>query len=94
MTLEAHATAAGAGHPPRPEPAPGVVVNLAETMVIKEENVFAVTRRDGSYRWPSRTRSGSTATTAGTSPATSCASGVRPRLLVSSAAPAPRRCTS
>ena len=49
MTLEAHATAAGAGHPAaeQPEP-PGTLVNLAETIVIKEENVFVVCRRDGS----------------------------------------------
>ena len=45
MSPEAHAT--GAGHP-APEPPPGALVNLAETTVIKEENVFAVTRRDGS----------------------------------------------
>ena len=45
MTLEAHATAAGAGHPAT-EPPPGALVNLAETIVIKEENVFAVSRRD------------------------------------------------
>ena len=49
MHLEAHATAAGAGHPPADvEPAPGALVNLAETIVIKEENVFAVSARDGS----------------------------------------------
>ena len=49
MSLEAHATAAGAGHPPDAvEQPPGVHVNLAETIVIKEENVFAVSRRDGS----------------------------------------------
>ena len=34
---------------PRPaEPPPGALVNLAETIVIKEENVFVVTARDGS----------------------------------------------
>ena len=51
MTLEAHATAAGAGHPPAEaaEPPPGALVNLAETVVIKEENVFVVSRRDGSF---------------------------------------------
>ena len=49
MTIEAHATAAGAGHPPQEaEPPPGALVNLAETTVIKEENVFVVSRRDGS----------------------------------------------
>ena len=47
MTLEAHATAAGAGHPPAGQP-PGTLVTLAETIVIKEENVFAVSHRDGS----------------------------------------------
>jgi glycogen debranching enzyme len=47
MTLEAHATAAGAGHPAT-EPPPGTAVNLAETIVIKEENVFVVSARDGS----------------------------------------------
>ena len=45
MSLEAHATAVGAGHPPADtEPPPGALVNLAETIVIKEENVFAVAR--------------------------------------------------
>ena len=49
MSIEAHATAAGAGHPPAgSEPPPGSLVNLAETSVIKEENVFVVSRRDGS----------------------------------------------
>src|SRR5215213_3633739 len=47
MTLEAHATAAGAGHPAA-EPPPGTAVNLAETVVIKEENAFVVSARDGS----------------------------------------------
>ena len=47
MTLEAHATAAGAGHPLAGQP-PGTLVTLAETIVIKEENVFAVSHRDGS----------------------------------------------
>jgi len=47
MTLEAHAAAAGAGHPPT-DPPRGTQVNLAETIVIKEENVFVVCRRDGS----------------------------------------------
>ena len=51
MALEAHATAAGAGHPPAGgDPPPGALVNLAETVVIKEENVFAVSARDGSAR--------------------------------------------
>ena len=49
MTLEAHATAAGAGHPPAEDQLPpGALVNLSETIVIKEENVFVVSRRDGS----------------------------------------------
>jgi len=47
MTLEIHATAAGAGHPQAGQP-PGSLVTLAETLVIKEENVFVVSRRDGS----------------------------------------------
>ena len=50
MTLEPHATAAARGHPPAIEavPPPGALVNLAETVVIKEENVFVVSQRDGS----------------------------------------------
>ena len=52
----------------------GTLVNLAETIVIKEENVFAVCRRDGSLPVGRRTRSASTPTTAASSPATSCAS--------------------
>jgi glycogen debranching enzyme len=86
MTLEAHATAAGAGHPPA-DPPPGALVNLAETIVIKEENVFAVSRRDGSfpvgvphplgiYSDDCRFLSGHEL----------CVNGVRPRLLVASAA--------
>jgi glycogen debranching enzyme len=86
MTLEAHATAAGAGHPPA-DPPPGALVNLAETTVIKEENVFAVTRRDGSipvgvphplgvYAEDCRFVSGHEL----------CVNAVRPRLLVASAA--------
>lgn len=87
MTIEAHATAAGAGHPPA-DPPPGALVNLAETIVIKEENVFAVCRRDGSipvgvphplgvYSDDCRFLSGHEL----------CVNGVRPRLLVASAAP-------
>src|SRR5215204_3794916 len=49
MNLEAHATAAGAGHPPAgAEPPAGALVNLSATIVIKDENVFVVSRRDGS----------------------------------------------
>ena len=50
MTLEPHATAVARGHPPAIEavPPPGALVNLAETVVIKEENVFVVSQRDGS----------------------------------------------
>ncbi|MET0771010.1 MAG: glycogen debranching N-terminal domain-containing protein [Solirubrobacteraceae bacterium] len=89
MSIEAHATAAGAGHPPQgEEPPPGALVNLAETEVIKEENVFVVSRRDGSlpigtshplglYRDDCRYLSGHEL----------CVNRVRPRLLVSSAAP-------
>jgi glycogen debranching enzyme len=90
MTLEAHATAAGAGHPPaaREEAPPGTLVNLAETIVVKEENVFVVCRRDGSlpvgtphplgvYSDDCRFLSGHEL----------CVNGVRPRLLVASAAP-------
>src|SRR5215207_5224857 len=90
MTLEAHATAAGAGHPPAaPEEAPpATLVNLAETIVVKEENVFVVSRRDGSlpvgvphplgvYSDDCRFLSGHEL----------CVNGVRPRLLVASAAP-------
>src|SRR5215212_635924 len=90
MSLEPHATAAGAGHPDadQAEPPPGALVNLAETIVIKEENVFAVSRRDGSvplgvphplgvYSDDCRFLSGHEL----------CVNGVRPRLLVASAAP-------
>jgi glycogen debranching enzyme len=89
MSIEAHATAAGAGHPPQDaEPPPGALVNLAETEVIKEENIFMVSRRDGSlpigtphplglYRDDCRFLSGHEL----------CVNGVRPRLLVASAAP-------
>jgi glycogen debranching enzyme len=90
MSLEAHATAAGAGHPPaeHAETAPGKLVNLAETIVVKEENVFVVSRRDGSlpvreahplgvYADDCRFLSGHEL----------CVNGVRPRLLVASAAP-------
>src|SRR5215207_5848617 len=89
MTLEAHATAAGAGHPPaeRADTPPGKLVNLAETIVLKEENVFVVCRRDGSlpvdtahplgvYSDDCRFLSGHEL----------CVNGVRPRLLVASAA--------
>ena len=88
MTLEAHATAAGAGHPPaEPDTPPGALVNLAETIVIKEENAFAVVRRDGSvpvgqvhplgvYLDDCRFLSGHEL----------CLNGVRPRLLVASSA--------
>ncbi len=87
MSIEAHATAAGAGHPPaEAEPPPGALVNLAETTVIKEENVFVVCRRDGSlpvaashplglYRDDCRFLSGHEL----------CVNRVRPRLLVASA---------
>jgi len=86
MPLEAHATAAGAGHPAA-EPPPGAMVNLAETIVIKEENVFVVCDRDGSlpvgtphplglYAEDCRFLSGHEL----------CVNGVRPRLLVASAA--------
>jgi glycogen debranching enzyme len=90
MSLEPHATAAGAGHPhaDQAEPPPGALVNLAETIVIKEENVFAVARRDGSlpvgvphplgiYSDDCRFLSGHEL----------FVNGVRPRLLVASAAP-------
>ncbi len=88
MTIEAHATAAGAGHPPAAELPPGALVNLAETIVIKEENVFVVCRRDSSlpvgaahplgvYSNDCRFLSGHEL----------CVNGVRPRLLVASAAP-------
>ena len=88
MKLEAHATAAGAGHPPaEPDTPPGALVNLAETIVIKEENAFAVVRRDGSvpvgqvhplgvYLDDCRFLSGHEL----------CLNGVRPRLLVASSA--------
>jgi glycogen debranching enzyme len=89
MTLEAHTTAAAAGHPPAAaEPPPGALVNLAETIVIKEENVFVVCRRDGSlpvteqhplglYSDDCRFLSGHDL----------LVNGIRPRLLVASAAP-------
>jgi glycogen debranching enzyme len=88
MTLEAHTTAAGAGHPPAGSEPPGALVNLAETIVIKEENVFVVSRRDGSlpvagshplgvYSDDCRFLSGHEL----------LVNGVRPRLLVASAAP-------
>ena len=89
MSLEPHATAAGAGHPPAaPETPPGALVNLAETIIIKEENAFAVARRDGSvpvghnhplgvYCDDCRFLSGHEL----------CLNGVRPRLLVASSAP-------
>jgi glycogen debranching enzyme len=51
MTIEAHSTAAGVGHPPAEvatEAPSDALVNLAETIVLKEQNLFAVTRRDGS----------------------------------------------
>jgi glycogen debranching enzyme len=88
MTLEAHATAAGAGHPPgEPESPPGTLVNLAETIVTKEENAFVVARRDGSlpigqvhplglYVDDCRFLCGHEL----------CLNGVRPRLLVASSA--------
>jgi len=87
MTLEAHATAAGVGHPTTAPP-PGALVNLAETIVIKEENLFVVSRRDGSlpigtphplgvYSDDCRFLSGHEL----------LVNGLRPRLLVASAAP-------
>ena len=88
MTLEAHSTAAGAGHPPgEPESPPGALVNLAETIVTKEENAFVVARRDGSlpigqshplglYVDDCRFLCGHEL----------CLNGVRPRLLVASSA--------
>ena len=95
MTLEAHATAAGAGHPAETGPPPGALVNLAETIVIKEENVFVVCRRDGSLPSARRTRSASTPTTAASSPATSCASTASGRGCWSPPRrPARSRCTS
>jgi glycogen debranching enzyme len=86
MSLEAHATAAGAGHPEAELPA-GEPVNLAETIVIKEENVFVVSARDGSlpvgeshplgvYRDDCRFLSGHQLRV----------NGIAPRLLVASAA--------
>ena len=79
MSLEAPAAQA--------EAAPGALVNLAETIVTKEENTFVVARRDGSvpvgaahplgiYRDDCRFLSGHEL----------CVNGVRPRLLVASAA--------
>jgi glycogen debranching enzyme len=87
MTVDAHATAAGAGHPAA-VPAPGTAVNLAETIVIKEENLFVVCERDGSlpvgaehplgvYSDDCRFLSGHELSV----------NGARPRLLVASAAP-------
>jgi glycogen debranching enzyme len=80
MSLEAPAVAV--------ESPPGALVNLAETVVIKDENVFVVARRDGSvpigkahplglYCDDCRFLSGHEL----------CVNGVRPRLLVASAAP-------
>ena len=77
------------------EAPPGALVNLAETIVIKQENAFAVCRRDGSlpvsephplgvYSDDCRFLSGHEL----------LVNGVRPRLLVASAARARRRCTS
>ena len=88
MTLEAHATAAGAGHPiGDAEPPPGALVNLAETIVIKEENVFVVCRRDGSLpvgaAHPLGVYSDDCRFLCGHE---LCVNGVRPRLLVASAA--------
>jgi glycogen debranching enzyme len=88
MTLEAHATAAGAGHPPGPpEPPPGALVNLAETIAIKQENLFAVCRRDGSLpvtgSHPLGIYSDDCRFLAGHE---LLVNGVRPRLLVASAA--------
>ena len=79
MSLEAPAAQA--------EAAPGTLVNLAETIVTKEENTFVVARRDGSvpvgaahplgiYRDDCRFLSGHEL----------CVNGVRPRLLVASSA--------
>jgi hypothetical protein len=87
MSLEAHATAAGAGHPPDAgEPPPGALVNLAETIVIKEENVFAVSQRDGSLpvgaRHPLGVYSDDCRFLSGHELRVN---GVRPRLLVASA---------
>jgi glycogen debranching enzyme len=88
MSFEAHATAAGAGHPPEgAEPPPGALVNLAETIVIKEENVFAVSQRDGSLpvdaRHPLGVYSDDCRFLSGHELRVN---GVRPRLLVASAA--------
>jgi glycogen debranching enzyme len=79
MSLEAPAAQA--------EAAPGTLVNLAETIVTKDENTFVVARRDGSvpvgavhplgiYHDDCRFLSGHEL----------CVNGVRPRLLVASAA--------
>ena len=73
--------------PAQVEAAPGALVNLAETIVTKEENTFVVARRDGSvpvgpahplgiYRDDCRFLSGHEL----------CVNGVRPRLLVASSA--------
>jgi glycogen debranching enzyme len=70
------------------EAPPGALVNLTETIVTKEENSFVVARRDGSipvgaahplgiYRDDCRFLSGHEL----------CVNGIRPRLLVASAAP-------
>src|SRR4051812_12009376 len=48
MTPEAHATPAVAGGGPLAGPVPGAFEDLAETIVVKDENVFVVSRRDGS----------------------------------------------
>ena len=90
MSIDAHATPGGAGYPPagRCLVAPGADVNLAEAIVIKEENVFVVCGRDGSlpvggahplgvYSDDCRYLSGHELRI----------NGVRPRLLVASAAP-------
>jgi glycogen debranching enzyme len=73
--------------PAQVEAPPGALVNLAETIVTKEENTFVVARRDGSvpigashplgiYRDDCRFLSGHEL----------CVNGVRPRLLVASSA--------
>ena len=90
MSLEAHATAAGAGHPPaEAEPPPGALVNLAETdrdqggerlRRLPPRRLAARRRsriRSGVYRDDCRFLSGHELRV----------NGVRPRLLVASAAP-------
>src|SRR3954471_5850788 len=85
MVLEPHATAAGAGHPPADEPPPGALVNLAETVVVKEENVFVVSRRDGSLPVGASHPLGiNTIDCLFLSGHELCINGVRPRLLVAS----------